>query len=73
MPNVCMFWLQTFYNIGHHSYINAIVCYNKAGKICDEEKTEELDPSAKEAYVDEYSTCVDVFDTGKLVKILGCN
>ena len=40
----------------------ALVCYNKAGKVCDEENTTELKPLNRE---DPVSTCVDVFDTGK--------
>ena len=45
------------------SNMNVVVCYNKAGKICDDEKTSELSPATRQA--EDESTCVDVFDTGQ--------
>ena len=47
------------------SYVNALVCYNKAGKVCDEDKTVELEAAAKDVNADDSSTCVDVFETGE--------
>ena len=41
------------------------VCYNKAGKICDEDKTTEIKPELKQVRSDDSSTCVDVFETGQ--------
>ena len=57
------------------SNVNVVVCYNKAGKICNDEKTREAkifktsseevlaDESNKESD-DETTTCVEVFETG---------
>jgi hypothetical protein len=57
------------------SNVNVVVCYNKAGKICNDEKTREaknFKTSSEEAEADESNkesddetiTCVEVFETG---------
>jgi hypothetical protein len=57
-----------------------VVCYNKAGKICNDEKTREakiFKTSSEEAEADESNkesddetiTCVEVFETGYYILI----